>query len=597
VINKFIYFIFFSISLECSAQIDLNLSTLTSKPIIFGRNAISTGKRERDFAISPDGLEIMYTIQSPNGKFSSIVNSRKSKAGNWTKPEIVSFSGQYSDLEPAYSHDGKFLFFSSNRPVKGNEIKDFDIWTVEQINGKWSNPKVLGNHINSRDDEFYPSVSKNGNLYFTATYKNGVGKEDIWFSKWENEQFGEPIPMDTAINSKKYEFNAFIDPEEDYIIFSSYGRKDDTGGGDLYLSIKNENGIWQPAQNLTLLNSKKIDYCPFVTADQRQLFFTSERDTLNQTYFKQSATIHDFENFYSRPNNGFGDIYVVDFSTITKDSSFISLLVKKNQQVGRVKSDTSHIALAKLASEITSSSSNTFDKVKSIIAWTNTNLDWTYTDYKKRNVIQILARKGGNCNEQAIVVRALLTELNIKTRKAVEVNIQPAREQRRKDAEAKIKEVGNRASVFGFRHNDHVWIEYFDEQNNQWIPADPTLNLIGYDLWVKARIGFEPRVTHSIVASADMLVPIAIFALNTDGTIAEDRSEYYLIESFNNVYNHNLEKANIWSKWKEKLVFIQSKCRAAFEGKENLHLYDAKIKEIEILYKKLKNIHIQSKNK
>jgi hypothetical protein len=39
------------------------------------------------------------------------------------------------------------------------------------------------------------------------------------------------------VNSKGYDFNAFIDPDENYIIFSSYKRPDDLGGGDLYYSL------------------------------------------------------------------------------------------------------------------------------------------------------------------------------------------------------------------------------------------------------------------------------------------------------------------------------------------------------------------------
>lgn len=209
---------------------------------------------------------------------------------------------------------------------------------------------------------------------------------------------------------------------------------------------------------------------------------------------------------------------------------------------------------------------------------------------------EIICRQGGNCAEQALVVRALLKELGIRTRRISEINIQPEKEQRQKDSEKLIAERGNRASVFGYRHNDHVWTEYFDQEKQEWVPADPTLGLIGLENWVSSRIGFEPRVNHAILPSADMLVPVAVFALDADGSIAADRSEYYLIRSFNRVYNNELQQLKAWKSWTESVGFIQAKSRAAFEGKENLHAYTENIRQLKSIYFSLKNEYAQLKN-
>jgi hypothetical protein len=251
--------------------------------------------------------------------------------------------------------------------------------------------------------------------------------------------------------------------------------------------------------------------------------------------------------------------------------------------------------MQKLAKDIEANAATTFDKVSNIISWTNKNFEWTYTDYQKRTVKDIICRQGGNCAEQAMVVRALLKELNVQTRRITEINIQPEKELRLKDSEKLFAEHGNRASVFGYRHNDHVWTEFFDEERQEWTPADPTLGLIGLDSWMRSRIGFEPRVNHAILPSADMLVPIAVFALNPDGTIAENRSEYYLIQSFNRVYHNQLEKLQVWKQWQESIQFIQVKSRAAFEGKENLHTYTENIKQVKYIYQLLKEQYLAIK--
>lgn len=279
---------------------------------------ISTGLNERDFALSQDGNEIFYTMQSPRGYFQTILYSKKNRQGTWSKPEVAPFAGKYSDLEPAFSVDGKKIFFSSNRPLTGTAIKDFDIWVVEREGNNWGKPKNLGSPVNTSANEFYPSVTKTGNLYFTAAYKSSVGGEDIVVSKWEDGKYKEPVSLDSAVNSKADEFNAFVSPNEDFVIFSSYGRKDDMGRGDLYMSYKNASGQWQPAKNLAIVNSENIDYCPFVSVDKKAFFFTSERNELKRSYPDKPAKADYLIKLFSSTKNGGGDIYWIDFEIIKK---------------------------------------------------------------------------------------------------------------------------------------------------------------------------------------------------------------------------------------------------------------------------------------
>lgn len=271
---------------------------------------------ERDFAISPDGKEVYYTISTPQSTFQTIVVMTRTAAG-WTKPEVASFAGEYSDLEPTFSADGKQMFFASNRPLKTpGDPKDFDIWVVDRKGSGWGAPRNLGAPINTSADEFYPSVGKTGNLYFTAEYEGGIGKEDIYISKWANGRYEKPVALDTAVNGKTYEFNAFVDPDERFIIYTSFGRKDDTGRGDLYISHKDGSGKWLPAKNLKFANSARLDYCPYVSPDKKMFFFTSERSALPRTF--EAATYEKVNKVFLSPLNGTGNIYWVSFDRLSE---------------------------------------------------------------------------------------------------------------------------------------------------------------------------------------------------------------------------------------------------------------------------------------
>lgn len=287
---------------------------------LLGEGFISTSLNERDFAISPDGKEIYFTVSTPKSTFQTIVFIRQINGKEWTKPAVVSFGGEFSDLEPAFNADGSTLYFSSNRPLSGNESKDFDIWKVVRKGDTWGVPENLGSEINTQTDEFYPSITKSGDLYFTAAYKDGPGREDIYVARLFNNKYEKPIALDTAINSKFYEFNAFVSQDEKYILFTSYGRKDDMGGGDLYISVKDSKGNWSPALNLKELNSRQLDYCPYISPDGKSLFITSERHQLTTSYSSHKASYKEIVQTYLSPLNGVGNIYWIDFRKVLEST-------------------------------------------------------------------------------------------------------------------------------------------------------------------------------------------------------------------------------------------------------------------------------------
>lgn len=267
----------------------------------------------RDVAISPNGNEVVFTAQSVMGNLSAIVGIKK-KDGKWSNLEVTSFSGQHFDLEPFFSNDGLKLYFASNRPINSSSTKskDFDIWYTqrETLNDNWSNPINMGKPVNTDYDEFYPSISDNGNLYFTRDNPTLKMKDDIYVSEFKDGTYSKPKILPNTINSVGYEYNAFIAPDESYLIFGSYNRKDGFGSGDLYISFNSENG-WAQARNLgNKINSDKMDYCPFVDTKTDTLYFTSKRDNTN-TKLKSKLNIKQLHEAFNKHDNGLSRLYKV----------------------------------------------------------------------------------------------------------------------------------------------------------------------------------------------------------------------------------------------------------------------------------------------
>jgi hypothetical protein len=272
----------------------------------------------RDFTISSSQDEAFFTAQSYLGELSVIINIKKEK-GKWSEPEIAPFSGGYQDLEPFLAPDGLRLYFASNRPLSDttNKAKDFDIWYVqrENRNSGWLSPINIGPPINTENNEFYPSVATNNNLYFTSD-ANSKGKDDIFFSEWQNGHYSIPASLSDSINSDGYEFNAYVAPDESFIIFSGYNRGDGLGSGDLYISYQNTNGLWSKARNLgSEINSDRMDYCPFIDMNRKTLYFTSKRSHLDYSPsgFK---TINELLSEMNKYENGSSRIYKVSMEQI-----------------------------------------------------------------------------------------------------------------------------------------------------------------------------------------------------------------------------------------------------------------------------------------
>nr|WP_299381952.1 hypothetical protein [Allomuricauda sp.] len=268
----------------------------------------------RDFSMNAEGNEAYLTVQSPNEEVSVIVRMTKNNA-TWNQPTIASFSGKYKDLEPFLAPDGLRLYFVSNRPIESDseETKDFDIWYVERetFQSNWSDPINMGAPINTEHNEFYPAVAENGSLYFTCECPGALGRDDIFMSRWVNGSYTKPVALGPQINSEGFEYNAYIAPDDSYLIFGGYNREDGLGSGDLYISFKNEASEWTTAVPLPApINSRYMDYCPFVDLNNKVLYFTSRRSSVPKEAFEATESLSQFLDAYE---NGGSRLYKANF--------------------------------------------------------------------------------------------------------------------------------------------------------------------------------------------------------------------------------------------------------------------------------------------
>jgi len=283
--------------------------------VLFAPDIISTGKYELNAVFSPDFSEFYFSIRLLSGQI--IIMCMNKKDGNWTEPEVASFSGKYSDADPFITNDNNWLYFISKRPIDPSHStkNDYDIWRVKRSDDGWGKPERLDTTINSEFPELYPSLTRSGNLYFSSGRDNASGGRDIFRSEWNGNEFLPAKRLEGAINDYR-EGDIFISPDEDYLIYNSNGRNEGSG---LFISFWKD-GMWESpkfmGQNINFTGG---EYCPMVTPDGAYLFYTSEKSEIISSSDITHTVVdirNHYETFFNNPQNGLGDIYWVDAKII-----------------------------------------------------------------------------------------------------------------------------------------------------------------------------------------------------------------------------------------------------------------------------------------
>jgi hypothetical protein len=286
---------------------------------LFAPGIVSTALFERDMAMTPDGNEIYWTVVLGNYDLSTVVFSRRVE-DRWTEPEVAPFaaSTEHWSIEPFITPDGQRLYFASDRPVTpGSEGGDENIWVADREGEGWGTPRPLPAPVNSTTDgEFYPSVTREGTLYFTRGIRSGPGAGNFIFrSRPTAAGWSEPEKLPAQVNPGAAQYNAFIDPGERFLIIPIGGRADSHGGTDYYISFRSPDDVWTGPINLgPRVNSPaNLEYTPYVSPDGRYFFFGSQR--LEEGFGSgEGMTYEILMSGLDGPERGLPDLYWIEAS-------------------------------------------------------------------------------------------------------------------------------------------------------------------------------------------------------------------------------------------------------------------------------------------
>ena len=158
--------------------------------------------------------KVMYYTTCPNSKDKNTqckIMMTTMADGKWSDPVALPFNNDtYTCGHPCLSPDGKILFFASDMP---GGFGGKDIWMSPWDGSSWGAPVNMGTGVNTDGDEMFPTMGKNGRLYFASNGKPGMGGLDMMYSTNEGGVWAEAINLKSPMNSAGDDFGLIWNTE------------------------------------------------------------------------------------------------------------------------------------------------------------------------------------------------------------------------------------------------------------------------------------------------------------------------------------------------------------------------------------------------
>lgn len=240
---------------------------------------INTDQSNFNAVISGDGKTLAYTTKTPTG---NKIFVSKQENDTWTKPVDISRNIDSKFLKTScLSYEGQELYLIEEDPDNSEIVVSF------LQKNKWSKPVKAAKPINSKYNEGHVFVTKDGNtVFFTSDRKGGFGGYDIYKTTIVGDSWSDPVNLGPNINTPLNEESPFLTPDEKYLFFSSEGHNSIGGYDIFYVNLESSSDV------------KNLGY-PLNTPDNNVFFQPTSLNTGYYSFFNPDGIggmdIHSIE--------------------------------------------------------------------------------------------------------------------------------------------------------------------------------------------------------------------------------------------------------------------------------------------------------------
>ncbi|MBL7111693.1 MAG: OmpA family protein, partial [Bacteroidales bacterium] len=172
------------------------------------------------------------------------------------------------NYNPVFSYNDSVLVYMADQPLHRA------IMMTERKQGKWTEPRDISRELGSDGDCRPTSLSMDGKELYLV--KSDPYESNLFVSHRTNDKWSLMEPLNENINTYYFETHACISLDGMKLYFTS-DRPAGQGALDIYVSERTRGGEWQPALNMgPKINSFYSEETPFITANSKKLFFSSQ---------------------------------------------------------------------------------------------------------------------------------------------------------------------------------------------------------------------------------------------------------------------------------------------------------------------------------
>lgn len=222
---------------------------------------------------STGGLQDLKFRPDTAGEYYEDIMMSQRVGEHWLSPEpIGALNTNMHDASIALSNDGQILFIFKSTTKDGG-----DIFQSTLKGNEWTTPERLGPNINTKYWEGSCSLSGDGQLlYFASDRPGGIGGRDIYVSRKQSDgSWGPAQNLGPSVNTPFNDDAPHIHPDGIHLFFSSEGHSS-MGGYDLFYS-KLKQGVWQEPINLGFpINTPADERYYVLSADGGTAYYSSD---------------------------------------------------------------------------------------------------------------------------------------------------------------------------------------------------------------------------------------------------------------------------------------------------------------------------------
>ena len=184
---------------------------------------------DADLSFTPDAETIYFVSNRPRpGGLVALDNTdiwRMRRTGDaWGEPEhIAELASEGNEWFPNATASGWLYFGSERREGNLGAEGTSDLWRARLRNGRYDPPENLGPRLNTRGNDIEPWISADGRLLIFASSgrPDTRGSYDLYASRLCGGAWTEPKSLGDEVNSRSWDFGARPTPDGRFLVFTS----------------------------------------------------------------------------------------------------------------------------------------------------------------------------------------------------------------------------------------------------------------------------------------------------------------------------------------------------------------------------------------